>query len=125
MKSVREFLSEAGSKVEFLVKLVFALAAGAFWPVLLLWVLYKLIAPLFGDDPLGRIAGLLSYGVVIAAIVVVWAALLVAAFWLWERSAWFRALVIFAFAAPVILGVITSCSDHGSTTCRPSRYIEC
>lgn len=120
-----DFLASTGNKVEVLVKLAVVLVClGSVIGIPLLLV-YRLVRPLFGPDPLGHIVRVGSGAAVMAAFVVVWGALIVAGFWLFEKSRLFRRVLGFLVVVLLIAGVVNQCTGGGGPSCVPSRYVDC
>jgi hypothetical protein len=121
--TAREFVSTWAARIEMTVKLVFAFALAMVLPGFLLYGLYRLVAPLFGADPLGHVIAALGYVGVMAAIVTVWSAVIVALVWAWDKFEAFRLVITALIALMLLTGFVANCS--GIFNCVPGRYVEC
>ncbi|MFG6412467.1 hypothetical protein ACG02S_00995 [Roseateles sp. DC23W] len=120
-----EFVSSAGNKVELVVKLaVILICLGSLIGLPLLMV-YRLVRPLFGPDPIGHLTRVGGGVAMMAAFVIVWGALILAGFWLFEKSRLFRRVLGFLVVAVLLAGVVRQCTEGGGLSCVPSRYVEC
>lgn len=120
-----ELLASTGNKVEFLVKLAVILVCLGSLIGLPLLMVYRLVRPLFGPDPFGHLMRVGGGVAMMVAFIIVWGALIVAGFWLFERSRLFRRVLGVIVIAVLLAGVVNQCTGGGDLSCVPSRYVEC
>src|SRR6218665_3233989 len=77
-------------------------------------LLYDLIAPLFGPDPVGHIVSVVKGTSLFAAVIAGYAALLIAAYWLWSKSVVFRWIVIVLGALLLLGGALNQRMGHSA-----------
>lgn len=119
-------MDKVGKAIEVVVKVAVTLVSLGVLLVFPLLFVYELIAPLFGSDPIGYAADVVSYLVALAVLVIVGGALFSAFILLSDRSKLFRKFVGFIVCILLVLGTINQCTGHSSEArCVPNRYVEC
>ena len=92
------------------------------------WLLYRLVAPLFGPDPVGYVANIalaIAACFLFAAVVT---GVFMAGAKLYERFSLVRTLlkgIGVLLIALFVLASLSQCVNWKGTSCTPSRYIDC
>ena len=92
------------------------------------WLLYKLIAPIFGPDPIGHVGSIISVAIKIFAVSLGLSAVVVIVGHVYDRFKFVRRLfagLAYTFVILLVISSLTQCFSANRQSCSPSRYIEC
>ena len=121
---LRNVLDRALGLMEFAWR---AVVIGAFI-ALPVWVLYRIVAPIFGTDPIGylRDVALGLGGIVLFSLGATAIAILIGR--VFDKFVIVRAVakgIAAMFIAIAVVGALSRCSGSESSTCITSRYFDC
>ncbi len=115
--------------IQICLMLVVGLAMGLGMMALPLWMLYKLIAPFFGPDPVGHMGSILKWALGFAAFLFTLWIVIMAGTWAYKKSVYVQLafkVIGYTLAALFVVAAMSNCMGKiGSGGCVPSRYVDC